>query len=64
MICSPIYGRITDHYKMSRHVVLVASLFSLSKGIKNQLVTVRSVHLKLKSFKLKWRNSHFFGICP
>ena len=29
MLCSPIYGRITDHYQMSRYVVLVAAIFSL-----------------------------------
>ena len=40
MICSPIYGRITDHYKMSRYVVLVASLFSLIGHF--TLITFRS----------------------
>ena len=29
MICSPIYGRFTDYYKMSRYVVMIASIFSL-----------------------------------
>ena len=29
MICSPIYGRFTDYYKMSRYVVMTASIFSL-----------------------------------
>lgn len=40
MICSPIYGRITDYYKMSRYVVLVASLFSLIGHF--TLITFRS----------------------